>query len=335
MFHSFSRKRFKRNRGALISLYLFSILFLLSLFAEFIANDKPIAVSYKESLYFPIFESTYETQFGGDFETETDFKDLYISDKIEANGWILWTPVRYSYNTINYELTTPAPAPPSKDNILGTDDQGRDLFARLLYGLRTSILFGLLLTAFSVLFAVIIGGFQGYYGGKVDLFGQRLIEIWSGLPTLFLIIILSHFVTPNFWWLLFISLLFSWIGLSSLIRAEFLRIRNFEYIQASKVLGASDSYIIFRHMLPNGFVSTLTYIPFTVVGAIVMLTSLDFLGFGLPVESPSLGEILSQAKNNLNAPWIGISIFTVLSVTLISLVFIGEGVRDALDSRRR
>jgi len=334
MFHSFSRKRFKRNRGALISLYLFSILFLLSLFAEFIANDKPIAVSYKESLYFPIFESTYETQFGGDFETETDFKDLYISDKIEANGWILWTPVRYSYNTINYELTTPAPAPPSKDNILGTDDQGRDLFARLLYGLRTSILFGLLLTAFSVLFAVIIGGFQGYYGGKVDLFGQRLIEIWSGLPTLFLIIILSHFVTPNFWWLLFISLLFSWIGLSSLIRAEFLRIRNFEYIQASKVLGASDSYIIFRHMLPNGFVSTLTYIPFTVVGAIVMLTSLDFLGFGLPVESPSLGEILSQAKNNLNAPWIGISIFTVLSVTLISLVFIGEGVRDALDSRR-
>jgi len=335
MFHSFSRKRFKRNKGALISLYLFSILFLLSLFAEFIANDKPIAVSYKESLYFPIFESTYETQFGGDFETETDFKDLYISDKIEANGWILWTPVRYSYNTINYELTTPAPAPPSKDNILGTDDQGRDLFARLLYGLRTSILFGLLLTAFSVLFAVIIGGFQGYYGGKVDLFGQRLIEIWSGLPTLFLIIILSHFVTPNFWWLLFISLLFSWIGLSSLIRAEFLRIRNFEYIQASKVLGASDSYIIFRHMLPNGFVSTLTYIPFTVVGAIVMLTSLDFLGFGLPVESPSLGEILSQAKNNLNAPWIGISIFTVLSVTLISLVFIGEGVRDALDSRRR
>jgi microcin C transport system permease protein len=335
MFHSFRFDKFKSNRGAYFSLYIFLTLFTLSLFSEFIANDKPIIVSYKDQLFFPIFEKTYETQFGGDFETETDFKDIYISDKIEANGWIIWTPVRFSYNTINYELAVPAPAPPSTENILGTDDQGRDLFARLLYGLRISILFGLLLTLFSVVFAVIIGGVQGYYGGKVDLFGQRLIEIWSGLPTLFLIIILSHFVTPNFWWLLLISLLFSWIGLSSLIRAEFLRIRNFEYIQASKVLGASDWYIIFRHMLPNGFVSTLTYIPFTIVGAIVMLTSLDFLGFGLSVESASLGEILSQAKNNLNAPWIGISIFTLLSVTLISLVFIGEGVRDATDSRRR
>jgi microcin C transport system permease protein len=333
MFHNLF-SRYRENRVATISLYIFLGLFTLSLFAEFIANEKPIAVKFEEKFYFPIFEKTYETQFGGDFETETDFKDIYISDKIEKNGWILWTPVRYSSNTINYELPEPAPSPPSAENILGTDDQGRDIFARLLYGLRTSLLFGLLLTAGSVAIAVLIGGVQGYFGGNIDLIGQRAIEIWSGLPTLFLIIILSHFVTPNFWWLISISLLFSWIGLASLVRAEFLRVRNFEFISATKLIGGGDFYIIFRHMLPNGFISTLTYIPFTVVNGVVLLTSLDFLGFGLPVESASLGEMLAQAKNNLNAPWIGISITVTLTVTLLTLVFIGEGFRDLFDSRK-
>jgi len=326
-------EKFNKNRRAKISLWVFLSLFILSLFSDFIANDKPIFVKFGSNIYFPIFKEYYETEFGGDFDTPTDYKDKYISDKIEENGFIIWTPIRYSFDTINYELSSPAPSPPTVENILGTDDKGRDIFARTLYGLRVSILFGFILTALSVAIAIVIGGIQGYYGGRTDLFGQRLTEIWAGLPILFIIITISNFITPNFWTLLGIMLLFSWMPIASLIRAEFLRVRNFEYIQASKVMGASDIRILVKHMLPNGFVATLTYIPFVLVNSIVTLTSLDFLGFGLPIGSASLGEILNQAKNNINAPWIGITIFVVLSTLLISLVFIGEGVRDMLDSR--
>jgi microcin C transport system permease protein len=329
----FQLTKFFQNRRATISLIIFSSIFILSLFSNFIANDRPIFIKFGSNLYFPLFNDYYESEFGGDFDTVADYRDIYISDKIEANGFIIWTPVKYSYNTINYELPSPAPSPPTTENILGTDDKGRDIFARVLYGLRISILFGFILTIFSIILAITIGGLQGYYGGKIDLFGQRLIEIWSGLPILFIIIILSDFITPNFWLLLGIMLLFSWMPVASLVRAEFLRVRNFEYIQASKVMGASDFRIILKHMLPNGFLSTLTYLPFILVSSIVTLTSLDFLGFGLPIGSASLGEILSQAKNNINAPWIGITIFTTLSTILVSLVFIGEGVRDMIDSR--
>ena len=333
MYNKINLTKFKRNRRAYISLWIFGIIFGLSLFSEFIANDTPIAVIYKSKTYFPVFKDYYETEFGGDFETFTDYRDIYISDKIEADGFILWTPIRYSFDSINYELPSPAPSSPTLDNILGTDDKGRDIFARTLYGLRISILFGLTLTMFSVLIAIFIGGIQGYYAGKVDLFGQRFIEIWSGMPILFIIIILSEFVTPNFWMLLGIMLLFSWIPIASLVRAEFLKVRNFEYIQASKVMGASDFRIIIKHMLPNGFVATLTYLPFILASSIVTLTSLDFLGFGLPIETASLGEMLSQAKNNLHAAWIGFTIFITLATILVSLIFIGEGVREVTDSR--
>lgn len=329
----FSFEKFKENRRARVSLWIFLLIFILSLFSDFIANDKPLLIKFGSNIYFPIFNEYYESEFGGDFDTPADYKDIYISDKIEKSGFIVWTPIQYSFDTINYELPSPAPSPPTAENILGTDDKGRDIFARVLYGLRVSILFGLALTLFSIAISVVIGGVQGYYGGKTDLFGQRLMEIWSGLPILFIIIILSDFITPNFWILLGIMLLFSWMPIASLIRAEFLRVRNFEYIQASKVMGASDLRIIFKHMLPNGFVATLTYLPFVLVSSIVTLTSLDFLGFGLPIGSASLGEILSQAKNNMNAPWIGVTIFITLSTLLVSLVFIGEGVREMLDSR--
>jgi len=325
--------KFKQNRRAYISLWLFGIIFTLSIFSEFIANDKPIVVIYNSEIYFPIFNNYYETEFGGDFETYTDYRDIYISDKIKKRGFIIWTPVKYSFDSINYELSSPAPSPPTFENILGTDDKGRDIFARILYGLRISILFGLTLTFFTILIAIFIGGIQGYYAGKTDLFGQRFIEIWSGMPILFIIIILSEFITPNFWLLLGIMLLFSWIPIASLIRAEFLKVRNFEYVQASKVMGASDFRIIIKHLLPNGFVATLTYLPFIVVSSIITLTSLDFLGFGLPIETASLGEMLSQAKNNLHAPWIGVTIFLTLSTLLVSLIFIGEGIRDMTDSK--
>jgi microcin C transport system permease protein len=326
--------RFKKNRRAVISSWIFLFLFSVSLFSNFIANDRPLLVIYKSEIYLPIFFDYYETEFGGDFETLTEYRDIYISDKIEESGFILWTPIRYSYDSINYEIGSPAPSPPTVENLLGTDDKARDILARILYGLRISILFGFSLTILSISLAVVIGGIQGYYGGNIDLFGQRFTEIWSGLPILFLIIILSSFITPHFWSLLFIMLLFSWIPIASLVRAEFLKVRNFEYVGASKVLGASDFRIIFRHILPNAVVSTVTYLPFILVSSIVTLTSLDFLGFGLPVESASLGEILSQAKSNIYAYWIGISIFLVLSTLLVSLIFIGEGVRDGLDTRR-
>jgi microcin C transport system permease protein len=326
---------FKANRRGYWSLWIFLFLFILSLFAEFIANDKPLLVRYDEKFYFPIVKNYPETTFGGDFDTTAQYRDPFVRELIEAKGWMIWPIIPYSYNTINFELSTPAPAPPSKENWLGTDDRGRDIVARLIYGFRISILFGLCLTGISSIIGIIAGAIQGYYGGWLDLAGQRFMEIWSGLPILFLLIILSSIVQPNFWWLLGIMLLFSWMTLVDLVRAEFLRGRNLEYVRAARALGLSDPKIMFRHVLPNAMVSTVTFLPFILNGAITTLTSLDFLGFGLPPGSPSLGELLAQGKANLQAPWIGISTFVVLSTMLTLLVFVGEAARDAFDPRRQ
>jgi len=325
---------FKKNKRGYYSLIVFSFLFVISLFAEFIANDKPIAVYYDEQLYIPVLNIYPETTFGGDFETETDYRDEYIAELINAQGWMLWPLVRYSYDTINYNLPVPAPAPPSAENWLGSDDQARDVVARLLYGFRISVLFGLSLTIFSSIAGVLIGAIQGFYGGKIDLVGQRFIEIWSGLPVLFLLIIMTSFITPNFWWLLGIMLMFSWMGLVDVVRAEFLRARNLEYVRAARALGLDNKGIMFNHMLPNAMVATLTFMPFILTGSITTLTSLDFLGFGLPPGSPSLGELIAQGKANLHAPWLGASAFIVLALMLSLLVFIGEAVRDAFDPRK-
>lgn len=324
---------FKKNRRGYYSLYLFLILFFISLFSEFIFNDKPILVSYGNEFYMPVFNSYPETVFGGEFETEAEYRDKFVIDLINEKGWILWPAVRYSYDTINYNLTEPAPSPPSSENILGTDDQARDVFARVVYGFRVSILFALSLTLISSVLGVAAGAVQGFYGGKLDLISQRVMEVWSGLPVLFLLIILSSIVQPSFWWLLGIMLLFSWMTLVDVVRAEFLRGRNLEYVKAAKALGVSDSKIMFTHILPNAMVATITYLPFILTGAITTLTSLDFLGFGLPPGSASLGELLSQAKANIHAPWLGISAFMVLSIMLTLLVFIGEAARDAFDPR--
>ena len=325
---------FKANRRGYYSLWIFVALFFFTLFAEFISNDKPLVVYFDGSIYTPVFNTYTETEFGGDFETEADYRDSYIQDLINEKGWMVWPLIRYSYKTINYDLPVPAPAPPSSENWLGTDDQGRDVVARLIYGFRISILFALTLTLLSTVVGVIVGATQGYYGGKVDLVGQRLIEIWSGLPVLYLLIILSSFVQPSFWWLLGIMLLFSWMGLVDVVRAEFLRARNFEYVRAARALGLSNRGIMFKHMLPNAMVATLTFMPFILTGAIGGLTSLDFLGFGMPLGSPSLSELIAQRKSNLHAPWLGISAFVVLSLMLTLLVFIGEAVRDAFDPKK-
>lgn len=325
---------FKSNRRGFWSLWVFLFFFILSLFSEFIANDKPLLIAYNNSLFFPIFKSYPEQTFGGDFETEADYRDPYIQEKIHSKGWILWAPIRYTYDTINYDLPSPAPSKPTAENLLGTDDQGRDVFARLIYGFRISVLFGLILTSISSVIGIVVGGIQGYFGGKVDLICQRFIEIWSGLPVLYLLIIMGSLVEPSFWWLLGLMLLFSWMALVSLIRAEFLRARNFDYVRAARALGGTTFHIIFRHVLPNAMVATLTYLPFILNGAITTLTSLDFLGFGLPPGSPSLGEMLAQGKNNLHAPWLGITAFFSVAIMLSLLVFIGEAARDAFDPRK-
>jgi len=324
---------FRANKRALVSVFLFTLLFLASLFSEFIANDKPILVSYKGELYSPALFAYAETTFGGDFETEADYSDPYVQELINNDGWIIWPLIPYSYDTHIAQLPTPAPSPPSVDNWFGTDDQARDVVSRILYGLRVSILFALALTIGSTIIGVIVGALQGYYGGIVDLAGQRILEIWGGLPTLFLLIILSSLVTPNIWWLLAIMLLFGWTQLVDVVRAEFLRGRNLEYVKAARALGLSDTMIMFRHILPNAVVATMTYMPFILTGAITTLTALDFLGFGLPPGSASLGELVQQGKSNLQAPWLGISAFLVLSTVLTLLVFIGEGIRDAFDPR--
>jgi microcin C transport system permease protein len=354
-------ENFQANRRGVWSFWLFLALFLLSLGSEFIANDRPILAFYKGELLSPAFVNYPEEKFGG-FLARTDYRDPTISREIEAHGWMLWPPVRYSYDTFNLDLPTPAPSPPTwllskaqceaaaakviapgaenhgcRDiewNWLGTDDQGRDVVARLLYGFRISVLFGLILATISSVIGITAGALQGYFGGKVDLIFQRFIEIWSSLPQLYLLIIISSFLTPGFFILLGILLLFSWVTLVHVVRAEFLRARNFEYVNAARALGLSDAKIILRHLLPNATVATLTFLPFILNSSITTLTSLDFLGFGLPPGSPSLGELLLQGKSNLQAPWLGLTGFAIIALMLSLLVFIGEGVRDAFDPRK-
>ena len=325
---------FRANRRGWWSLWLFLVLFIASLFAELIANDRPILVYYDGGLYAPVFKAYPETEFGGFLPTEAEYKDPEVRELIESQGWILWPLIPFKYDSINFELTVPAPAPPSTINWLGTDDQGRDVVARLIYGFRISVLFGLTLTLFSSVIGVVAGAVQGYFGGWTDLLFQRFIEIWSGLPQLYLLIILASVVEPNFWWLLGLMLLFSWMALVGVVRAEFLRARNFDYVRAAQALGVGNTTIMFRHLLPNAMVATLTFMPFILNGSITTLTSLDFLGFGLPPGSPSLGELLNQGKNNLQAPWLGLTAFAVLAVMLSLLIFIGEAVRDAFDPRK-
>jgi len=328
-------ENFKVNKRGFWSLWLFLALFVVSLFAELIANDKPLLVSYEGGYYTPFLKDYPETTFGGFFETEAEYRDPEVQSLItDTGGWIVWPMVRYSYDSINYDLTVPTPAPPSTENWLGTDDQGRDVVARLIYGFRISVLFGLVLTIASSIIGVAAAALQGYFGGWVDLLGQRFIEIWSGLPTLFLLIILASFVEPNFWWLLGLMLMFSWVSLVGVVRAEFLRARNFDFVRAAKALGVDDTTIIMRHVLPNAMVATFTFLPFILNGSITTLTALDFLGFGLPPGSPSLGELLNQGKSNLQAPWLGLAAFFVLSIMLSLLIFIGEAVRDAFDPRK-
>lgn len=324
-------QRFKSNRRGYWSLWLFITIFLFSLFAELLANDKPLLLRYQQQWYTPLWVDYPATTFGGSLQTSTDFQDPVIRKNIAAHGWAIWAPIRYHYNSIDYTTQVTFPSPPSYQHWLGTDENGRDVVAQVLYGLRISILFGLLLTVLSSLIGVTVGAVQGFYGGKVDLLGQRFIEVWSGMPTLFLLILLSSVVQPNFWWLLLITVIFGWMSLVSVVRAEFLRTRNFDYIRAARALGVSNRTIMYRHMLPNAMVATLTFLPFILCGAITTLTSLDFLGFGLPIGSPSLGTLLMQGKNNLQAPWLGITAFVVLALLLSLLIFIFEAIRDAFD----
>jgi len=326
--------RFRQNRRGYWSLWIFLALFATSLLSNIIANNKPILVSYEGSFYYPLLNDYSELEFGGDFDVDADYRDPFLADQIEAAGWMLWPLIRFDYRTINYDLPSPAPSPPTGENWLGTDDQGRDILARLLYGFRISVVFGLTLTLLASIVGISAGAVQGFYGGKIDLFGQRLLEVWSSVPTLFVLIIISSFVPPSFWILLGIMLLFGWMTLVGVVRAEFLRARNLEYVQAARALGVTDGALMFRHLLPNAMVATITFMPFILAGSVTSLTALDFLGFGLPPGSPSLGEMVSQGKNNLHAPWIGISVFIVLSLLLTLLVFVGEAVRDAFDPNR-
>ena len=307
---------------------------MLSLFAELIANDRPLLIRYDGRFYFPVVAVYPETEFGGFFETEAVYTDPEVRALIEEKGWITWPLVPYRYDTVVTGLPTPAPSPPSWQNWLGTDDQARDVLARIIYGFRISVLFGLVLTAFSSVVGIAAGAVQGYFGGTIDLAMQRVIEVWSGTPVLYLLIIMSSFIVPGFWTLLFLMLLFSWMSLVDLVRAEFLRARNFDYVRAARALGVGNATLMFRHLLPNAMVSTLTFLPFLLNGSIVTLTSLDFLGFGMPPGSPSLGELLNQGRNNLQAPWLGLSGFVVIALLLSLLVFVGEAVRDAFDPRK-
>ncbi|MEH6403128.1 MAG: ABC transporter permease [Sneathiella sp.] len=328
-------ENFKANKRGYWSMIFFLGLFVLSLFAEVIANDKPLLISVKGEIYVPFLVSYPETAFGGDFETEADYRDPFVSELIDENGgWMVWAPIRYSYTTINYDLKTPAPSSPDWENWLGTDDQGRDVLARVIYGYRISVAFGLILTIFSSIIGVAAGAVQGYFGGLTDLIFQRLLEIWGGMPSLYILIILAALIEPTFMILLILLLLFSWPSLVGVVRAEFLRSRNFDYVRAARALGVRDRVIIFKHLLPNSMVSALTFLPFILTGSIVSLTSLDFLGLGLPPGSPSLGELLAQGKANLQAPWLGITAFLVLSIMLTLAFFMQEGIRDAFDPRK-
>jgi microcin C transport system permease protein len=349
---------FKLNHRGFWSLWVFLLLFGVSLGSEFIANDKPIVVKYDGQLYWPIFKAYPETAFGGIFETEAEYRDPAVKEMIaKSGGWVLWPPIRFSYNTQNKNPPMAFPVKPTwmltdedcklaiergfhpcdaslEWNWLGTDDQGRDVIARVLYGFRLSVLFGLALTLFASVIGVAAGATQGYFGGWTDLLFQRFIEIWTSVPTLYLLIIVAAVITPGFWILLGIQLAFAWVALVGVVRAEFLRARNLEYVTAARALGLSNGKIIFRHLLPNAMVATLTFVPFILNGSITTLTSLDFLGFGLPPGSPSLGELLQQGKDNLQAPWLALSAFFVIAIMLSLLIFIGEAVRDALDPRK-
>ncbi len=327
--------RFRANRRGWWSLWIFVILFITTLLAEVIANDKPFLVYFKGDVYFPIVKAYSETTFGGDFLTEADYRNPYLSELIERDGWTVWPIVRYHHRTVAWDLPVPAPAPPDRNHWLGTDDQARDVLARVIYGFRISVLFGFSLTFISAIIGVSAGAVQGYFGGWMDLIFQRFIEIWSGLPTLYLLIILASVVEPNFWWLLGLLLLFSWMGFVGVVRAEFLRARNFEYVRAARALGVSNLAIMFRHLLPNAMVATITLIPFTLAGSVTVLTSLDFLGIGLPPGSASLGELLAQGKANLQAPWLGLAGFFTIALMLTLLILISEAVRDAFDPRKQ
>lgn len=323
--------RFRQNRRGYWSLWIFAVLFVLCLCAELLANNKPLVVHYENRWYAPVLFNYSETDFGGPLATTADYQDPWLKQRLEQHGWVLWAPIHFGDSTINFATDVPFPSPPSSQNWLGTDANGGDVLARILYGTRISLLFGLMLTLVSSVIGIAVGATQGYFGGKVDLIGQRFIEVWSGMPTLFLIILLSSVVQPGFWWLLAITVIFGWMSLVGVVRAEFLRARNFDYIRAAQALGVSDSRIMLRHILPNAMVATLTFLPFILCGSITTLTSLDFLGFGLPLGSPSLGELLLQGKNNLQAPWLGLAGFFSLAILLSLLIFIGEAVRDAFD----
>ena len=325
---------FKANKRGWYSFWIFSILFFISRSADLISNDKPLLIKYNESYYFPILKFYSETTFGGDFDTEAEYKDPFVINLINKNGWLIMPLIPYYYDTIIRDLNIPVPSPPSKKNWLGTDDQARDVLARLIYGFRISILFGFTLTFFSMLIGVSAGAIQGYFGGKIDLFFQRFMEIWSAIPTLYILIILASIVQPNFWWLLIILLLFSWMGYVGVVRAEFLRARNLDYVRAAKALGVSNFTIIKRHLIPNATVATITFLPFSLSASVTALSGLDFLGFGLPPGSASLGEMVNQGRNNLQAPWLGLTSFFTLGLMLGLLVFVGEAIRDALDPRK-
>lgn len=327
-------QNFKANRRGYYSAIVFSVLFGLTLCAELIANDKPIVFSLHGEIYFPVLFTYSEVELGGVLETEADYRETYMRDLIENNGWSIWPPIPYAADTIHWDLLPPYPNPPSAEHLLGTNGSSNDVLAILIYGFRISVLFGICLTIISSLIGITVGAFQGYFGGWVDLIGQRFVEIWTGLPVLLILIILASIVQPSVFWLLGILSAFSWMALVGVVRAEFLRARNFEFVRAAQALGVSDMVIMRRHVLPNATVAALTYLPFILNGAITTLTALDFLGFGLPLEDPSLGRLLQQAKRNLHAPWLGLIAFLALAVMLTLLIFIGEAVRDALDPRR-
>jgi microcin C transport system permease protein len=326
---------FRQHRRGYIAFWIFTALFGASLFAEFIANDRPLLISFEGHWYVPVIQDYSEDTFGEGFmPTEADYSDPELQETINARGWMIWPAVPYSFASIVRNLPTPAPSPPTLRNLLGTDDQARDVLARVIYGFRLSVLFGFALTIVSSAIGIAAGAIQGYYGGVTDLLFQRFIEIWNGMPQLYLLIILGSIITPGFSVLLLFLLLFSWMNLTGVVRAEFLRGRNLDYVRAAKALGVSDIAVMWRHILPNAMVATLTFLPFTLSGSVTILASLDFLGFGLPPGSPSLGELVSQGKNNLGAPWLGFTAFFVLGGVLTLLIFVGEAVRDSFDPRR-
>ena len=334
---SIGQQRFKafwQNKRAKYSLIIFGIIFALSLFAEGIANDKPLLLQYKGKFYFPLFKTYTEQTFGGDFPTSVNYKDPLIAQNINQNGFMIFSIIPYSFNTVDYLLPTQTPSAPDKNHWLGTDDEGRDILARIIYGLRLSIVFAFILTVVSSAIGISVGAVQGYFGGKTDIIIQRFLEIWESLPQLFILIIIASVFPPGFWTLLTIMLFFSWPALVGVVRAEFLRTRNFEFVKAAKALGVGNLRIMFKHILPNALVASITFIPFIMSEAIISLTALDFLGLGLSQDYPSLGDLVRQGKDNLQASWIGISIFLVLSSLLTMLIFIGEGIRDAFDTRR-